>query len=961
MVWTLEQYKAALKASQDEANRLNLLATSTKQESSAAKAAADKAAAKAAETKSIVELAGYNLKRTQQTAAENAAKANTLAQQQAAQAAAKAKETEAAKRAAEFKTVKSQYELTQAKNPFVYQKGSAGRGYDNSQYNNYLRRAAQEKTEAEKKLRYKNLTADGYDITQKVPPNAGKDAFRTIQKMKNTDARKLGRKYDGYVRVGVARNNLLSGLYGVDEYFKVVGQGIAEANAAKEAQTQRALAKSKASLYGRARAENQQWAEKISNPETYQNQLTGAKIMDVKQAPVNQSRINDPLNNEYSIGGTAVSAKEKSNISDIIARQRAQEEINREQQKLFNAIRNAPNAAAALKLRSAAMAQNPNVGTFNALYRGNELQSTSGVFGIGDGTVKDLNYNKFDRATQTFAENPKLGNLTDSQGNIIASNLKSSSGSEWNFSPVTTPTTAKEESEPKIAQGIPVSPTAAGFLGGLSLFAQSPSTSSSSQVVPSYEFRLEQYENNFDLFNAKWDGVEEFTSQEQADEYAAEYEALNIQYENLSKEFEIQQSEFEEYGDYMKDNERTFGFLPTPNTPNDDVNALIKSGSNLFAGVTNIGIGLGQLTDPIFGTTTPKGLYRDYYSTPVTNIESAVFGAGIGTATQGGTYWTSGQGVSNFDFELQQVGKNFERNPREATGSTILEASLYIPLAPFRIGYSFFKGLSQGGRAAASEAAQGAAKGAAKGSAPTAPKAPTKKQFDDAFEIKQKYEQESILPPNQRTISNTEAKAANLILKEGKGKFPKDPTPNIPTTLKDFDNVVVSKTNKVPKVDVPVVFNRIPKILDDLPVKAPKTKLPVKPKDAPTPIKIPDAIGFPKVPDSTIPKAPDLVPTPKGSSKRGFAFPFGLPLFGGRSGGASTGFSGKPQSKRKFTAWDVRTDKIGFYGFGRKSDSYGGVFGELDELDKVARAEKKTKPKEKKSGIDEVFNFSFEF
>ena len=52
---------------------------------------------------------------------------------------------------------------------------------------------------------------------------------------------------------------------------------------------------------------------------------------------------------------------------------------------------------------------------------------------------------------------------------------------------------------------------------------------------------------------------------------------------------------------------------------------------------------------------------------------------------------------------------------------------------------------------------------------------------------------------------------------------------------------------------------------------------------------------------------------------------------------------------------------IGFYGFGRKSDSYGGVFGELDELDKVARAEKKTKSKEKKNGFDEVFNFSFEF
>lgn len=684
-------------------------------------------------------------------------------------------------------------------------------------------------------------------------------------------------------------------------------------------------------------------------PKAQQQQAKSIAIQNKENAFANNNVIfqNDKVINPKSQQGQT--------ISSILARQKATQAINTEQKKYFAAITGAANATEALKIRKAAMAQNPNIGTYNAVIdRTGKIKEESGVFGIGDGTVKDLNYNKFDRSTQTFAENKKLGNLTNSQGNIIASNLKSSSGSDWNFSPVTQ---RKEESEPKIAKGIPVPPTAAGFLGGLSLFTQSPSTSSSSQAVPSYEFRLEQYNDNFDLFNAKWDGVEEFTSQEQADEYAAEYDALNLQYENLSTEFEVQQSEFEEYGDYMKSDERTFGFLPTPNTDSDIANATIKSGSNLFAGVTNIGIGLGELTDPIFGTTTPKELYRDYYSTPVTNVESAVFGAGIGTATQGGIYWTSGQGVRAFDSEISQVGKNFERNPKEATASTILEASLYIPLAPFRIGYSFFKGLSQGGKTAASEAAQGAAKGAAKGSAPTAPKAPTKKQFDDALKIKKKSEQESILPKNERTISDTAAAQANLILSKGKSIYKTDPTPNIPTTLKAFDNVVSGKIRKVPDVQVPTVFKKIPSILDDLPVKAPKTKLPVKPKDAPTSIKVPDAIGFPKVTDPTVLKAPDLVPTPKG--KRAFAFPFGWPAFGGRSGSGGTGFSGKPQSKRKFTAWDVRTDKIGFYGFGRKSDSYGGVFGELDQLDKVAKTEKKTK--KKKSGFDEVFNFNFDF
>lgn len=778
----------------------------------------------------------------------------------------------------------------------------------------------------------------------------GRLAFRFTQDYYDTAAKALGLTPQQARIVSDVGGRTQSGKARDDQqrFFQDLNDG---GNRRDQYAQNRKLAKrTTASFRQKAKLKAQQ-----QQPKAQQQQAKSKAIQNKENAFANNNVIfqnNKVINPKSEQGKT---------ISSILARQKATQAINAEQKKYFASIRGATNATEALKIRKAAMAQNPNVGTYNAVVdRTGKIKEESGVFGIGDGTVKDLNYNKFDRSTQTFAENKKLGNLTNSQGNIIASNLKSSSGSEWNFSPVTQ-RTAKEESEPKIAKGIPVPPTAAGFLGGLSLFAQSPSTSSSSQAVPSYEFRLEQYNNDFDLFNAKWDGVEEFTSQEQADEYAAEFEALNLQYENLSKEFEIQQSEFEEWGDYMKDNERTFGFLPTPNTDSDIANATIKSGSNLFAGITNIGIGLGQLTDPIFGTTTPKGLYRDYYSTPVTNVESAVFGAGIGTATQGGTYWTSGQGVKAFDSELQQVGKNFERNSKEATASTILETSLYIPLAPFRIGYSFFKGLSQGGKAAASETAQGAAKGAAKGSAPKAPKAPTgitQKMFDDAKATAKKVQEESILPSNQRTISNTEAKAANLILKEGKGKFPKDPTPNIPTTLKDFDNVVVSKTNKVPKVNVPTVFKKIPNILDDLPVKAPKTKLPVKPKDAPTSIKVPDAIGFPKITDPTGIKTPDpiLATTPKG--KRGFAFPFGWPAFGGRRGGGGVGFSGKPQSKRKFTAWDVRTDKIGFYGFGRKSDSYGGVFGELDELDKIARTEKKTK---KKSGFDEVFNFNFEF
>ena len=294
MVWTLEQYKAALKASQDEANRLNLLATSTKQESSAAKDAADKAAAKAAETKSIVDTAGYNLKWTQKTAAENAAKANTLAQQQAAQAAAKAKETEAAKRAAEFETVKSQYALTQAQNPFVYQKGSAGRGYDNSQYNNYLRRAAQEKTEAISKLRLQNFNEDGFQFA-----SAGalqRDAAQLlgdISRGKGIGYRNISARGKKQVKLVIARRDLLSGKINVNEYNKRVGRAKSVYNAQEQRAAQQRSAQARAQVAGYLKEDSEKWNEVVSNSETYQNQLTGAKIMDVKQAPViNQGLMN---------------------------------------------------------------------------------------------------------------------------------------------------------------------------------------------------------------------------------------------------------------------------------------------------------------------------------------------------------------------------------------------------------------------------------------------------------------------------------------------------------------------------------------------------------------------------------------------------------------------------------------------------------------------------------------------
>jgi hypothetical protein len=365
MVWTLEQYKAALKASQEEANRLNLLSVSTKQESSSAKAAADKAAAKAAETKNIVDTAGYNLKWTQQTAAENAAKANQLAAQQAADAAAKAKETEAAKRAAEFKTVKSQYDLTLQKDPnlgarFPNPRSNIGSGFKQKyqrakESQMYQQRALESKQEAEKKLRFKNYSADGFTFASGGTGQSDFGEAVSDYKMgRPIGYRKISARGQNQFNLWLAKEDLLYGRISEDEYRSRTGQSQSKLKKVQQQQAEQRSAQARAQVAGYLKEDSEKWSSVVSNPETYQNQLTGASIMDVKQAPVNELREGfelDPRYIQFSRDGKQVDTKERSVIEQTIARQRAQEEINREQQKLFNAMRNAPNAAAALKLR----------------------------------------------------------------------------------------------------------------------------------------------------------------------------------------------------------------------------------------------------------------------------------------------------------------------------------------------------------------------------------------------------------------------------------------------------------------------------------------------------------------------------------------------------------------------------------------------------------------------------------
>ena len=184
------------------------------------------------------------------------------------------------RRKAEFQKIEENYQKTIAKNPYTEaerKKGFAianqfGKGNKrefnrdfNAQQGRYNAQAQQAKIEAEKKLRYKHYTADGYNVNQQIPPNAGKDAFRAVQKYKNYDPRKTyHNKNDvgfnqGWARAEVARQWLLQGKLNMNEYENILGSSVSFARQQREAQAERAKAKSRAKLAGEVIQDKEKW------------------------------------------------------------------------------------------------------------------------------------------------------------------------------------------------------------------------------------------------------------------------------------------------------------------------------------------------------------------------------------------------------------------------------------------------------------------------------------------------------------------------------------------------------------------------------------------------------------------------------------------------------------------------------------------------------------------------------
>ena len=186
-------------------------------------------------------------------------------------------DTEKARRAKQYADVEKTYQETLAKTAYTdeaLKKEISARGsrhfsprrfsYEwGKQSQNYNKRALEVKQSAEASLRYEHYTLEGHNVGQKVPPNAGKDVFKMINEMKHVDARDLHSGYC-YVKVGVARRNLLSGMYGIEEYNKQVSAGITAYKESERKRTEAKLRTSKAQLASAVQQYRAHWANVAS-------------------------------------------------------------------------------------------------------------------------------------------------------------------------------------------------------------------------------------------------------------------------------------------------------------------------------------------------------------------------------------------------------------------------------------------------------------------------------------------------------------------------------------------------------------------------------------------------------------------------------------------------------------------------------------------------------------------------
>ena len=288
-------------------------------------------------------------------------------------------------------------------------------------------------------------------------------------------------------------------------------------------------------------------------------------------------------------------------IQDKYAEQEATREINKEQQKLFNQIKNAKDWKEAEKIRDKALALNPNIGTFQQ-YFGKEggLKKTKGILGIGDGRVIK----------------------TDSTGKPVSV-----------FDPV-----RFFDGDKKV---VTIKETSYGDEFAIN---KTPSKVES-QIIKS----------GTDFFGSSGSG-------------------------------ESRKSDT----DYMTDDEKTFKWffdVPKGDDPLSKFGGgVVKGTSNVMAGLVNIPLFLGSgLQQATGGKPIDDKEFGRFYSTPVTNVETAFFDSFIGEIKTGGKYDSS----QRIQTGLDEAWDNFLKKPYSSAGSL-------VELGPYLVGSGIKAGVRGG-------------------------------------------------------------------------------------------------------------------------------------------------------------------------------------------------------------------------------------------------------------------------
>ena len=299
------------------------------------------------------------------------------------------------------------------------------------------------------------------------------------------------------------------------------------------------------------------------------------------------------------IKGVAPGSKEMQTINAIYERQRITRELNKEKQKMTQAMRNAKSAKEAIAIRNRYVKQNKFLASQPTLSQANKLIAEAGKEGFVKTGPTGKPIGMVVPKTDIFKDGQQVGSITGS-----------SPGAQFGFA------------QPKQT-----------IRSTKSIFDTIPKAAAQPEI--SHEGFLSEKQKAFEFFPE----------------------------------------------------------IPTGKEPLDRLSAgFVKGSSNVVAGFGNVGVGVHNFFAPEGKKVNEFG----FYSTPVTNLETAFFGVGVSAVKKGigdkdyADYSTDKAG-KEITTGFEQAGENFFKDPFGSAGSMV-EIAPYLGVAAVKGGAKLITG-----------------------------------------------------------------------------------------------------------------------------------------------------------------------------------------------------------------------------------------------------------------------------